>query len=119
MFPRSLLSFAIGVVAGFYFGGINPAHGQTQCIPPQVVMAQALSQVQGAELILVLNGEDAQALVDKYNAEPPPTGHKVDLLLVLQAPNKVVYFIGAMNGCTVFADAIEYPMFRSWLSRGI
>jgi len=108
---------AVGVVIGYLFGDAGTAAAQ-QCVPPQVVAMQAMSQVPGAELIMLLDGKAAQDITDKYNAQPPATTHAVDGIAVIQAPNKVVYVIGFLGNCTVFADGVEWEVFSSWLGRG-
>ena len=90
-----------------------------QCVPPQLVAAQAVQRVPDARIVAMLQGDEAQGIATHYNAMPPATQHAIDGLAVIGAPNvPVVFLIGYIGACTVFADSVPLVLYNSWTGQG-
>jgi hypothetical protein len=97
---------------------LQPASAQ-ECVPPQLLAAQAIQAVPDARIAMIVHGEQAQAIVAGYNAIPPVSHLQAESVAVLQSPSRPYVMVIAFTGnCTVFADPVPIEIFQNWVGQG-
>jgi hypothetical protein len=104
--------------AFFMFTPMKHAVAQ-DCVPPQLLAAQAIQSVPDARIRNILTGAEAQAIIAAYNAVPPVSHFTAETVLVLSTETRpLVYIIAYTGNCTAFADTIPVEIFNTWTGRG-
>lgn len=84
-----------------------------------MVAAQAVQSVPESRIVAMLSGGEAQRVLAQFNAVEPVTTFEVEGIAIIGAPNiSMVFLIGFLNGCTVFAETIPAALFDAWMGRG-
>jgi hypothetical protein len=106
------------IIAVLFFAAMKSAVAQ-ECVPPQLLAAQAIQAVPDAKIRAILHGDEARHIVTQYNLVPPVSHIEAESVVVLEGPSRpFVYIIGFTGNCTVFADVIPAEVFNSWAGRG-
>jgi hypothetical protein len=111
---RQLAYIAVAIIAT-----TGVAFGQ-ECINPAAMAIQAVNSVPNASIKEVLKDDQAQSVVEAFNAIEPVSDFKAENIVVIQAPAVPVYLVIAYTeGCVIFTHTWERQAYDQLRKSGV